>query len=168
MIPGQDRRILEGGSWAKPVGAVIELVKVAVHDDEASADHVVLAPGSQRPFPGAETAVELFGGHITVRAARKAAGIAIAKGCSRHERAAGQQAEVGLQRIVQLDTWLYVELLPVDFRAVIFAAAHIDAAAAEVDVSGGKGRTAGGEVDLTLEVAVLEGVARQRNVGGQG
>ena len=49
----------------------------------------------------------------------------------------------------------------------VFTAALIDSAAAEVHLASGEGGAADGEVDLALEVAVLEGVARQGNLGAK-
>ncbi|MOA27471.1 hypothetical protein D3C78_1483520 [compost metagenome] len=143
MVPGDHRRILEGSAWGEPIGTVVQLVEVAIHDDETIADHVVLATARDRPLAGPETAIELFGRHLAVGTAGEATGIAITKGGRPYQGAASQQAEIRLHGVFQLDARLDVELLPVDFRAAILAAAHVHHAAAKVDVAGGHGCTTG-------------------------
>ncbi len=168
MIPGEDRRILEGGSRAEPVSTILILVEVTVHDDEPRTDHVVLAAGGELPLAGAKTAIEFFGGGLAIGTAAEATCIAIAEGARRHQGTAREQAKIRLQRILEFDPRLYVDLLPVDPGAAVFTVARIDPAAAEVDPTGKQRCPACGEIDFALEIAVLKGVARECDVGGQG
>ncbi|MNE51755.1 hypothetical protein D3C80_1463980 [compost metagenome] len=159
MTEAEHRRVAKRCAWAEPVGAVVEHVEVAVHDDETAADHEVLLAGGERPVAVLHPGVGLLDRSPAVTVAGVAAGIAVAEGMRAEQRAACEQTRVGGQGIAQGEAGLDVGLLPIDAFAVDVAIAQVDTTQAKIDVAGVDTGGPGAETELAAEARRFKGVS---------
>ncbi|MNI95728.1 hypothetical protein D3C73_1540450 [compost metagenome] len=66
MAVTHDGGVAKRRTRANPVGAIVEEVQVAIHDDEPCADLEVLTSGAERPVALAHTGIERFNRNVMV------------------------------------------------------------------------------------------------------